>query len=109
MKRKDFLRHTVPAVIIPAFLNGFSIKAFGSSPLLQALAANSVDTDHVLVLIHLAGGNDGLNTVIPLDQYSILSLCRNNILIPSAQVLSLSGLTGTGLHPSMTGLQSLYN
>ncbi len=109
MKRKDFIRHTVPAVVIPAFLNGFSIKAFGSSPLLQALAANSAETDHVLVLIQLAGGNDGLNTVIPLDQYSILSQCRSNILIPSTQVLSLNGLTNTGLHPSMTGMQSLYN
>lgn len=109
MKRKDFLRNTIPAVVLPAFLNGFSLKAFGSSPLLQALAASSVETDHVLVLIQLSGGNDGLNTVIPLDQYSVLTQCRSNIYIPDTQVLGLNGITGTGLHPSMTGMQSLYN
>jgi uncharacterized protein (DUF1501 family) len=109
MKRKDFIRNAGAGVLLPAFLNGFSLRAFGSSPLLEALAGRSIDTDHVLVLIQLNGGNDGLNTVIPLDKYSELSAARSNILIPQAQVLSLSGLSGTGLHPSMTGIQSLYN
>ena len=63
----------------------------------------------MLVLIQLNGGNDGLNTVIPLDQYTNLALARSNILIPDTQVLSLNGITGTGLHPSMTGLQQLFN
>lgn len=109
MKRKDFLRTAIPAIALPAFLNGFSLKAFGSSPLLESLARAAADNDHVLVLIQLTGGNDGLNTVIPLDEYSILSACRNSILIPQNQVLTLNGLPNTGLHPSLTGLQSLYN
>lgn len=96
------------ATVLPALLDGFSFKAFAASPLLRALASSAVN-DHVLVLIQLNGGNDGLNTVIPLDQYSNLSSARNNILIPSAQVLSLNGTALTGLHPSMTGIQQLYN
>ncbi|MFM7218061.1 MAG: DUF1501 domain-containing protein, partial [Bacteroidota bacterium] len=43
------------------------------------------------------------------DEYSNLALARQNILIPDTQVLALSGLTGTGLHPSMAGMQQLYN
>ncbi len=109
MKRKDFIRKAGAGVLLPAFLNGFSLRAFGASPLLQALAQSSVDTDHVLVLIQLNGGNDGLNTVIPLDQYSILSQARSNLMIPQNQLLSLSGLSATALHPAMTGMQSLYN
>jgi uncharacterized protein (DUF1501 family) len=109
MKRKDFIRHAGTGVLLPAFLNGFSLRAFGSSPLLEALAGRSSDTDHVLVLIQLNGGNDGLNTVIPIDQYSQLSAARGNILVSQAQVLTLNGLTGTGLHPSMVGMQTLYN
>lgn len=109
MKRKDFLRQTVPAVALPAIFGSFSVKAFGASPLLESLLRSSGSSDHVLVLIQLSGGNDGLNTVIPLDQYSVLSACRSNLLIPQAQTLNLTGLSNTALHPSMAGMQSLFN
>jgi uncharacterized protein (DUF1501 family) len=108
MERRKFLSALSAATIVPAVLDGFSLKSFAASPLLQALATAS-DNDHVLVLVQLSGGNDGLNTVIPLDQYSTLSTARNNILIPSGQVLSLNGHPETGLHPSMAGLQQLFN
>lgn len=108
MKRRDFLRKTIPATVLPSLLNGYSFKAFSSSPLAQALA-NSVITDHVLVLIQLNGGNDGLNMVIPLDQYSNLSAARPNLLIPDTQVLPIFGTLDTGLHPAMSGMQQLFN
>ncbi len=108
MKRRKFIAGLSAATVLPALLDGFSFKAFAASPLLQALASSS-NNDHVLVLIQLSGGNDGLNTVIPLDQYANLSGARNNILIPSAQVLALNGTALTGLHPSMPGIQQLYN
>lgn len=47
-------------------------------------------TDRVLELVQLNGGNDGLNMVIPIDQYSALANARNNILIPQASVLKLT-------------------
>ncbi len=108
MKRRDFFRRTIPATLLPSLLNGFSFRAFAGSPFMQALTTASIN-DHVLVLIQLNGGNDGINTVIPLDQYSNLSLARQNILIPDTQVLPLNGYTDTGLHPSMTGMQQLFN
>lgn len=108
MKRRDFFRKTIPATLLPSLLNGFSFRAFAGSPFMQALTSASLN-DHVLVLIQLNGGNDGLNTVIPLDQYTNLAAARANILIPDTQVLSLNGISGTGLHPSMTGMQQLYN
>lgn len=108
MKRRKFISALSASTVLPALLDGFSFKAFGNSPLLQALAG-STNNDHVLVLIQLSGGNDGINTVIPLDQYTNLANARNNILIPSAQVLPLNGTVNTGLHPVMTGFQQLYN
>jgi uncharacterized protein (DUF1501 family) len=108
MKRRKFISALSAATVLPALLDGFSFKTFAASPLLQALA-NSTNNDHVLVLIQLNGGNDGLNMVIPLDQYPNLSTARNNILIPSAQVLPLNGTVATGLHPAMTGFQQLFN
>jgi uncharacterized protein (DUF1501 family) len=109
MKRRDFLLNTVPAAIIPSFIDGYSVKAVGPSPLLNALMNMATDTDHVLVIIQLNGGNDGLNTVIPRDTYSAYNNARTNVAIPENKILPLNGNAKTGLHPVMTGMQSLYN
>jgi uncharacterized protein (DUF1501 family) len=111
MKRRDFLKNTLPAsVTLPAILNGFSVKAFtGASPLVQALMGTATDTDKVLVMIQLNGGNDGLNMVIPIETYRDYYNARTNIAIGQNKILPLNGVTKTGLHPSMTGLQTLYN
>jgi uncharacterized protein (DUF1501 family) len=110
MKRKDFLLSSLPAAaILPEIINGYSVKAFDSnSPLIQALLRGTTLTDHVLVIVQLAGGNDGLNMVIPVGDYSNYYNARTNIAIPQNRVLSISGVSGTGLHPAMTGLQSLF-
>jgi len=107
MKRREFIRRTAPATLLPFALNGFSMRAFGRSPLLDALAKSSVDTDRVFVLIQLSGGNDGLNTVIPLDQYSAYTSARSNIAIAEDSALNLT--TATGLHPQMAPLKRVYD
>lgn len=108
MKRREFFKLGGGASL--AFLiNGLPISTFANTPLLRLLAKQTQATGRVLVLVQLTGGNDGLNTVIPLDQYSALSAARSNILIPQGKVLSLSGTSLTGLHPSMTGIRDLYN
>ena len=111
MKRRDFLKGSIPtATILPSVIGGYSIKAFSqSTPLLQALMGTTTDTDHVLVIVQLVGGNDGLNMVIPRDNYSLYYNARANIAIPENNILALNGNSKTGLHPAMTGLQSLYN
>ena len=109
MKRRDFLRTTVPATVLPAMLGGYSVKAFAEGSGLSGMFGMGTNTDHVLVLVQLNGGNDGLNMVIPLDQYSNYYNARTNIAIPQASVLKLNDYTKSGLHPSMTGLQSMYN
>lgn len=92
--------------MLPALLNGYSVKAFNSQSLLESA---TTATDHVLVLIQLNGGNDGLNMVIPVEFYSNYYNARPNIAIPQNKILTLPGNSKTGFHPAMTGLQSLYN
>ncbi len=110
MNRKDFLLNAIPAaVILPELINGYSAKAMtGSSPLVQALMRGTTLTDHVLVIVQLSGGNDGLNMVIPVADYSRYYNARTNIAIPENRVLNIAGVSGTGIHPSMTGLQTLF-
>ena len=73
-----------------------------------------VPDDHVLVVIQLAGGNDGLNTVIPYGSREYYTN-RSQIAIGepgstkynAGAALSISGVDGYGLHPNLTGLLNL--
>lgn len=102
MKRRDFIK--ISSVIsIPVFFNGFGVKVFANKPVPSINEYN----DKVLVLIQLDGGNDTLNTVIPLDQYSNLSKVRSNIMIPENKVINISN--GIGFHPEMQGLKNVLD
>jgi len=108
MKRRDFLKIT-PAAAMGLMIGGLPIRTLAGNPLLNLLGKAASTNGRVLVLIQLTGGNDGLNTVIPLDQYSALSAARANILIPEGSVLKLADTINTGLHPAMTGIRDMYN
>lgn len=102
MKRRQFLQ-TGSVVSLPLFLGGMEVSAITKSSLFQLI---NPDDDRILVLVQLNGGNDGLNMVIPVDQYSGLSQVRPTLLLPESSVLKLSDKTG--LHPSMQGMQRLF-
>ncbi len=105
MDRRRFLKSGLPMAAFPLLshkLNAATLSALSPFGGLEATA----QSDNIVVIIRLDGGNDGLNTVIPLDQYDNLAKARANILIPGAKVLKLNDKTG--LHPAMTGMQNLF-
>ena len=109
MERRKFLKNLIPATaIFPSLLNGLTVRAYGATGFFEALAG-AADNDHVLVLIQLAGGNDGLNTFVPISNYGDYYNLRTNIAIPSDKILKLNGYEKAGLHPAMTGMQQLFN
>ncbi|MBI3844369.1 MAG: DUF1501 domain-containing protein [Planctomycetes bacterium] len=61
--------------------------------------------ERVLVVVQLQGGNDGLNTVVPfaMDDYYRR---RPSIAIARADVRKLDDVVG--LHPEMSGMESLF-
>lgn len=104
MKRRNFVKSLALASAgTPILLNEMKLQSIGK----KLFKVSSSAEDRVLVIIRLNGGNDGLNTVIPRDQYANLTIQRSNILIPEPQVLPLT--TEVGLHPVMTGMQGMYN
>lgn len=108
MKRRDFLRNTSTGVLLPSLVSGFSFRAFSAeTDIMKSLALPVTETDHVFVIVQLNGGNDGLNMVVPIDNYSAYTNARANIAIPEKSLLALNGKSG--LHPSMTGLKSMYD
>ncbi|MFA9196367.1 MAG: DUF1501 domain-containing protein [Aliarcobacter sp.] len=89
---------------MPAFLSRTmqSLHAEADGALVQGVTGRD---GNILVVLQLAGGNDGLNTVIPLgnDEYR---KSRPTIGVPEASILKLD--PQTGLHPSLSGLASAY-
>ena len=102
MKRRSFLRKA-SLLPLPLLLNNFKLSAI-TQPF---LASTMTDDDRVLVLLQLNGGNDGLNTLIPLDQYANLAAVRGNLVIPESQILTVEDTAG--FHPAMTGIRSMYD
>ena len=101
MKRRNFLKSS--AIGLPLLMNGFKLSTISRSALSSAVN----NTDKVLILIQLNGGNDGLNTLIPIDQYSKLVGLRSNILIPETDILNIEDKNG--FHPSFEGMKNIYN
>lgn len=103
MKRRSFLKRS-SIITVPTFFGGFQLAALPSRQMSELVNG---DSDRVLIIIDLNGGNDGLQTFIPLDSYDNLVNARSNIIIPQNQLLSLTDTVS--VHPSMTGLKDLYD
>jgi len=73
----------------------------------RAATCNCLCNDRILVILQMAGGNDGLNTVIPrTDPVYYDSITRPNIRVPAGQEINLDGLNG--LHPRLVNLANWY-
>ena len=108
MKRSTFLRNSL-AVLTPTVISGNPIHVLNNHSMVDPEVLAKVNNDRVLVIIQLNGGNDGLNTVLPIDQYGQYYNARTNIAIPEKKILGLNGFSATGLHPAMTAMQRLFN
>lgn len=104
MKRRDFVKNVALAsASLPFVSNGFGMQAIGEKLFNFSTGAE----DRVLVMIRLNGGNDGLNTVVPLDQFANLMIHRPDIIIPQNQLLPVTPTVG--FHPVMQGMKNLFD
>lgn len=97
--RREFLGYAGTAFV--------SLSAFAPRLLAQAAEATAAvaNSDHVLVVLELTGGNDGLNTLIPFEN-DLYYKNRRTLGIPKENVLKLSDQVG--LHPAMEGLAERF-
>jgi uncharacterized protein (DUF1501 family) len=102
MNRRNFLR-TGGALSLPLFANTPISAGLASS--LRALV--DPDSDRVLVLVQLNGGNDGLSTLVPIDQFDQLMAVRGNLMVPQIQLLDIDD-NDLAFHPSAAGMHQLY-
>jgi uncharacterized protein (DUF1501 family) len=112
--RRDFLKHTGCAAL------GTSLLAAGIQDfaLVRAFADTGATDYKALVCIFMQGGNDGNNTVIPVDQtrFAQYTAARGaaGLALPapgqSGGLLAINPASGGqyGLHPSLVELQTLF-
>ena len=104
--RRDFIKTSAGAVGAGLALPVFNPDAMGAARV-QMLRDELQADGKILVIIELAGGNDPLNTIVPLQQYNTYASFRSRIAIPKEQVLPLYGSTTMGLSPNLTAIKSI--
>ncbi|MGB2127901.1 MAG: DUF1501 domain-containing protein [Flavicella sp.] len=115
MKRRKFLQLSALSSASSLLLNGHNVRAFSETALLNNIPEEVID-GRTLVMVQMFGGNDGLNTVIPKDQYDDYASLRPTIKLnntgPNAAIdldNTMSSDKQVMIHPSLTGFKSLYD
>ena len=87
---------------------GLGLSTFQAS--FNAAQAAEGDDYKALVCIFLFGGNDQANTIVPTgtSAYQSYANARPSLALPVAGLKPLTG-TALGLHPSLGGIQTLFN
>ena len=100
--RREFLRRTGTGIGLLAF------SRFAPEFLVQSTLAETPNPEKdrtILVLVQLAGGNDGLNTVVPFEDSNYYRL-RPTLALPKEQLLRLNDTLA--LHPACKELHRLF-
>ncbi len=96
LKRKEFLQ--IGSLATASFMVPKFLKAFEKGQLVPP-------GNKVLVVLQLSGGNDGLNTVIPVRN-DLYYKARPKLGIEKGKALLLND--EVGLHPALQGFKDLY-
>src|SRR5438034_6543575 len=105
--RREFLRTTMLGSALSWTVPSFLANTFAALQANAADSATQIATGRdatILVVLQMAGGNDGLNTVIPFagDEYA---RARPRLGFAAKKVLKLND--DLGLHPGLTGFKNL--
>ncbi len=112
MKRRNFIKLSSTASVL-SLLPTDVFALFKSAGMTSCPNVNAKK----IVLIQLSGANDGLNTVVPINQYDKYAALRPNIKLGNAGTANgiinldstLTLANQVGLHPSLTGFKGLYD
>lgn len=116
MNRRKFIKGMGKASLAaPLMVNGIPMQALGKASFLSNFSCEDIN-DRAVVIIQLGGGNDGLNTLIPLDQYSLYRNLRPNVGIKDVGSRKYVQLDSTlpqsqqlAVQPDFLAMKNLYD
>lgn len=95
----------------PIMLNAVPVRALTNPTMLPAGACNV--GDRIIVYVFLMGGNDGINSIVPLDQYNTYAQLRPTIRLPQNQLINLDSTLPldqqVGLNPALQPFKAMYD
>ena len=106
LNRRDFLRTSGAAALFAATPGLAYSQVIGGG--------GSFDDYRALVCVFMFGGNDSYNMLVPRSdaEYNIYGTSRQNLAVPQGDLLAITppgqGAIAYGLHPSMGGVQNLF-
>ena len=110
INRRDFIRNGSAIAAATAAFGHYPGAAFA-----QGVGTGAPFNDYkALVCVFMYGGNDCFNMLVPTSnaEYNVYAASRQNMAIDQGTLLAINPLTSDGatygLHPSMTGLQGLF-
>lgn len=107
--RREFLRSTMLGTAlswtVPTFL-AHTFSSLHANAADRATQAVTGKDSTILVILQMAGGNDGLNTVVPYTN-DFYHKARPRLALPAKEILKIDD--EIGLHKSLTGFKDLFD
>jgi uncharacterized protein (DUF1501 family) len=120
LTRRAFLHHGLAFLPLATTAPGFIERAAHAMAPPEGSMLSSrpgVPEDRILVMVHLIGGNDGLNTVVPYGSGAYYRIRRGLTIpapnaagvAPDRRALDLEPDSGIGLHPGLAAFKNLLD
>jgi len=110
MTRREFVKKGLTMVAVgwtaPSFLTRTALAMHDPWDVAQVSSRPGVPEDRILVVVQMGGGNDGLNTVIPVGDDAYYR-ARPTLAVPPKEVLQITD--ALGLHPALARVKPLYD
>src|SRR5579864_4831525 len=101
---KDGMLVVSAGMVMPSIFSRGVASAMAQS--LDNSRVAQISTNNILIVVQMAGGNDGLNTVVPYTDPLYLKM-RPTIGIQQSKLLTLDNRLG--LHPNLAPLKKLWD
>ncbi len=110
MTRREFLQKGLTIVAMgataPSFLTRTALAMGNPFDVAQVSNRPGVPDDHVLVVVQMGGGNDGLNTLVPFTDDAYYR-ARPRLAVSRNEVIRITG--DLGFHPRMAKLKEMLD